>query len=106
MGPVPTQHHDTLGELRLVAKSSYANQPHRANHTIPPFWLDNRPPLLRHMAMRPAAGWSVLALPFKEPGVPLPPLHKPAIGPYPQQDYFSVYNHIPPPSNPFTSRPP
>ncbi|KAJ4445862.1 hypothetical protein ANN_12547 [Periplaneta americana] len=35
---------------------------HRANHTIPPFWLDDRPPLLRHVAVSPAAGWSVLAL--------------------------------------------
>ncbi|KAJ4438654.1 hypothetical protein ANN_14601 [Periplaneta americana] len=32
---------------------------HRANHTIPPFWLDDRPPLLRHVGVRPAAGWSV-----------------------------------------------
>ncbi|KAJ4438760.1 hypothetical protein ANN_14711 [Periplaneta americana] len=29
-----------------------------ANHTIPPFWLD-RPPLLRHVGVRPAAVWSV-----------------------------------------------
>ncbi|KAJ4452041.1 hypothetical protein ANN_03556 [Periplaneta americana] len=35
---------------------------HRANHTIPPFWLNDRPPLLRHVDVRPAAGWSVLAL--------------------------------------------
>ncbi|KAJ4441376.1 hypothetical protein ANN_11231 [Periplaneta americana] len=35
---------------------------HRANHTIHPFWLDDRPLLLRHVAVRPAAGWSVLAL--------------------------------------------
>ncbi|KAJ4439918.1 hypothetical protein ANN_08048 [Periplaneta americana] len=32
---------------------------HRANHTIHPFWLDDRPPLLRHVDVRPAAGWSV-----------------------------------------------
>ncbi|KAJ4432641.1 hypothetical protein ANN_21264 [Periplaneta americana] len=30
---------------------------HRANYTIPPFWLDNRPPLLRHVTVRPAPGW-------------------------------------------------
>ncbi|KAJ4432064.1 hypothetical protein ANN_20678 [Periplaneta americana] len=35
---------------------------HRANHTIPPFWLDDRPPLLRHVGVRPAVGWSVLDL--------------------------------------------
>ncbi|KAJ4429930.1 hypothetical protein ANN_22134 [Periplaneta americana] len=29
---------------------------------VPPFWLDDRPPLLRHVDVRPAAGWSVLAL--------------------------------------------
>ncbi|KAJ4435678.1 hypothetical protein ANN_18294 [Periplaneta americana] len=29
---------------------------HRANHTIPPFWLDDRPPLLRHVGVRPTAG--------------------------------------------------
>ncbi|KAJ4441839.1 hypothetical protein ANN_11698 [Periplaneta americana] len=29
---------------------------HRANHKIPPFWLDDSPPLLRHVAMRPAVG--------------------------------------------------
>ncbi|KAJ4452006.1 hypothetical protein ANN_03518 [Periplaneta americana] len=28
---------------------------HHANHT----WLDDRPPLLRHVGVRPAAGWSV-----------------------------------------------
>ncbi|KAJ4429481.1 hypothetical protein ANN_21650 [Periplaneta americana] len=32
---------------------------HRVNHTIPPFWLDDRPPLLRHVGVRPAAGCSV-----------------------------------------------
>ncbi|KAJ4431757.1 hypothetical protein ANN_20362, partial [Periplaneta americana] len=32
---------------------------HRANHTIPPYWLDDRPPLLRHADVKPAAGWSV-----------------------------------------------
>ncbi|KAJ4425824.1 hypothetical protein ANN_27450 [Periplaneta americana] len=31
----------------------------RANHKIPPFWLDDRLPLLWHVGMRPAAGWSV-----------------------------------------------
>ncbi|KAJ4447135.1 hypothetical protein ANN_09136 [Periplaneta americana] len=35
---------------------------HRANHMIPPFWLDDRPPLVRHVDVRPAAGWSVWAL--------------------------------------------
>ncbi|KAJ4431409.1 hypothetical protein ANN_20006 [Periplaneta americana] len=35
---------------------------HRANHTIQPFWLDDRPPLFRHVDVRPAVGWSVLAL--------------------------------------------
>ncbi|KAJ4434974.1 hypothetical protein ANN_23546 [Periplaneta americana] len=35
---------------------------HRVNHTIPPFWLDDRPPLLRQVKVRPAAGWSDLAL--------------------------------------------
>ncbi|KAJ4452163.1 hypothetical protein ANN_03681, partial [Periplaneta americana] len=28
---------------------------HRANHTVPPFWLDDRPPLLRHVNVRLAA---------------------------------------------------
>ncbi|KAJ4433989.1 hypothetical protein ANN_16308 [Periplaneta americana] len=58
MGPVPIQHRDALGfanQLQLLGD-------HRANHTIPPFWLDDRPPLLRHVNVRPAAGWSVLAL--------------------------------------------
>ncbi|KAJ4438078.1 hypothetical protein ANN_14017 [Periplaneta americana] len=35
---------------------------HRANHTIPPFWLDDRPPLLRHVDVRPAAGWLIMVL--------------------------------------------
>ncbi|KAJ4426155.1 hypothetical protein ANN_26964 [Periplaneta americana] len=43
-----------------VANASYNGWgDHRANHTIPPFWLDDRPPLLRHVDVRPAAGWSV-----------------------------------------------
>ncbi|KAJ4427586.1 hypothetical protein ANN_25234 [Periplaneta americana] len=67
-GPVPTQHRDALEALRYVAKIRFsklaitAGGDHRANHTIPPFWLDDRPPLLRHVDVRPAAGWSVLAL--------------------------------------------
>ncbi|KAJ4431057.1 hypothetical protein ANN_19650 [Periplaneta americana] len=59
MGPVPTKNRDALEELRWVAKSglkaSYNGWgAHRANHTISPFWLDDRPPLLRHVAVRPA----------------------------------------------------
>ncbi|KAJ4449191.1 hypothetical protein ANN_00588 [Periplaneta americana] len=43
-----------------VNKASYNGwEDHRANHTIPPFWLDDRPPLLRHVDVRPAAVWSV-----------------------------------------------
>ena len=38
---------------------------------------------------------------FKEPGDSLAPLHKPAIGPYLQQDLFSLQDHSPPTSNPF-----
>ncbi|KAJ4435627.1 hypothetical protein ANN_18243 [Periplaneta americana] len=63
MAPVPTQHRDagSYDRLRtLVANASYNGWgDHRANHTIPPFWLDDRPPLLRHVGVRPAAGWSV-----------------------------------------------
>ncbi|KAJ4426697.1 hypothetical protein ANN_26495 [Periplaneta americana] len=41
-----------------VANTSYNGWgDHRANHTIPPFWLDDRPPLLRHVGVKPAAGW-------------------------------------------------
>ncbi|KAJ4426362.1 hypothetical protein ANN_27176 [Periplaneta americana] len=40
-----------------VKKASYNGwKAHRANHTIPPFWLDDRPPLLLHVDVRPAAG--------------------------------------------------
>ncbi|KAJ4429693.1 hypothetical protein ANN_21894 [Periplaneta americana] len=47
-------------ERNPVANTSYNGWgDHRANHTIPPFWLDDRPPLLRHVGVRPAAGWSV-----------------------------------------------
>ncbi|KAJ4451355.1 hypothetical protein ANN_02817 [Periplaneta americana] len=55
MGPVPTQHRDAFGELtigseiRLRMPAITAGGDHRANHTIPPFWLDDRPPLLRHV---------------------------------------------------------
>ncbi|KAJ4444354.1 hypothetical protein ANN_06146 [Periplaneta americana] len=50
-------------QRNLVAKVSYNGWgDHRANHTIPAFWLDDRPPLLRHVDARPAAGWSVWAL--------------------------------------------
>ncbi|KAJ4445818.1 hypothetical protein ANN_12503 [Periplaneta americana] len=54
----------TIGNKNPVTKTSYKDWgAHRANHTIPPFWLGDRPPLLQHVAVRPAAGWSVLALP-------------------------------------------
>ncbi|KAJ4445813.1 hypothetical protein ANN_12498 [Periplaneta americana] len=33
-----------------------------AGHTIHPFWLDDRPPLLRHLDMGPADSWSAWAL--------------------------------------------
>ncbi|KAJ4446488.1 hypothetical protein ANN_13184 [Periplaneta americana] len=53
-GPVPTQHRDALGE-----QTSYNGWgDHRANHTIPPFWLDDRPSLLRHVDVRPTASTS------------------------------------------------
>ncbi|KAJ4426382.1 hypothetical protein ANN_27196 [Periplaneta americana] len=43
-----------------VAKASCNGwEDNRANHTIPPFWLDDLPPLLRHVGVRPAAGWLV-----------------------------------------------
>ncbi|KAJ4429779.1 hypothetical protein ANN_21983 [Periplaneta americana] len=43
-----------------VANTSYNGwEDHRANHTISPFWLDDRPPLLRRVGVRLAAGWSV-----------------------------------------------
>ncbi|KAJ4430857.1 hypothetical protein ANN_19448 [Periplaneta americana] len=48
-------------EIRLLKPAITAGD-HRANHTLPPFWLDDRPPLLRHVGTRPAAGWSVWAL--------------------------------------------
>ncbi|KAJ4445804.1 hypothetical protein ANN_12489 [Periplaneta americana] len=59
------QHRDAFGELRQVAKIRFrkpaiaAGGDHRANHTIPPYWLDDHPPLLRYVDVRPAAsGWS------------------------------------------------
>ncbi|KAJ4442055.1 hypothetical protein ANN_11921 [Periplaneta americana] len=58
---------EQMSDKGKEAKSGYANQlkrlvPHCANHTIPPFWLDDRPPLLQQVGVRPAASWSVLAL--------------------------------------------
>ncbi|KAJ4445424.1 hypothetical protein ANN_07229 [Periplaneta americana] len=49
----------TQDEIRLRIPAITAGGDHRANHTIPPFWLDDRPPLLRHVGVRSAAGWSV-----------------------------------------------
>ncbi|KAJ4452004.1 hypothetical protein ANN_03516 [Periplaneta americana] len=40
----------------VTQTSYYGWGAHRANHTIPPFWLDDRPPLLRHVDLMPAAG--------------------------------------------------
>ncbi|KAJ4441843.1 hypothetical protein ANN_11702 [Periplaneta americana] len=52
-----------LNQRNPVANASYNGwEDHRANHMIPPVWLDDRPPLLRHVGVRPAAGWSVWAL--------------------------------------------
>ncbi|KAJ4426393.1 hypothetical protein ANN_27207 [Periplaneta americana] len=39
-----------------------AGRDHRANHTIPPFWLVDRSPLQKNVDVRPAVGWSALAL--------------------------------------------
>ncbi|KAJ4438468.1 hypothetical protein ANN_14413 [Periplaneta americana] len=48
------------GQRNPVVNTSYNGWgDHRANHTIPPSWLDDRPPLLRHVGVRPADGWSV-----------------------------------------------
>ncbi|KAJ4450994.1 hypothetical protein ANN_02429 [Periplaneta americana] len=53
----------TIGsEIRLRKPAITGGGAHRAKHTIPPFWLDDHPPLLRHVGVRPAVGWSVLAL--------------------------------------------
>ncbi|KAJ4434920.1 hypothetical protein ANN_23491 [Periplaneta americana] len=57
-----------LENFNMTYSKSFANTSyngwgnHCANHTIPPFWLDDRPPLRRHVGVRPAAGWSVQAL--------------------------------------------
>ncbi|KAJ4451973.1 hypothetical protein ANN_03457 [Periplaneta americana] len=61
MGPVPTQG-ATIGSEIPLRKSYNGWGAHGANHTIPPFWLDDRPPLFGHVAMKPAAGLSILAL--------------------------------------------
>ncbi|KAJ4447213.1 hypothetical protein ANN_09215 [Periplaneta americana] len=46
-----------------VAKASYNGwRAHCDTHTIPPFWLDDRPPLLQYLNVRPEAGSSVWAL--------------------------------------------
>ncbi|KAJ4444496.1 hypothetical protein ANN_06288 [Periplaneta americana] len=53
-------HEDRNRQRNPVAKVSYNGwDDHCANHTIPPFWLDDRTALLRHVDVRPAAGWSV-----------------------------------------------
>ena len=43
---------------------------------------------------------------FKEPSSSLPPLHKPAICQYLQQELSNLPDHNPPPSNPFKFYPP
>ncbi|KAJ4449239.1 hypothetical protein ANN_00636 [Periplaneta americana] len=35
---------------------------HLHDHTSPPFWLDDRSTLLRHVDVKPAVGWSILTL--------------------------------------------
>ncbi|KAJ4442974.1 hypothetical protein ANN_04622 [Periplaneta americana] len=53
----------TIGSENPVSQISYNGWgDHRANHTIPPLWLDDRPPLFRHVDVSPATGWLVLAL--------------------------------------------
>ncbi|KAJ4431175.1 hypothetical protein ANN_19772 [Periplaneta americana] len=49
-------------EIRLRKPAIMAWGDHRANHTISPFWLEDRPPLRRHVDVRSAAGWSIWAL--------------------------------------------
>ncbi|KAJ4447593.1 hypothetical protein ANN_09600 [Periplaneta americana] len=51
--------HAADSEIRLRIPAITAGGDHRANHTILPFWLDDRPPLLRHVGVTPAASWSV-----------------------------------------------
>ncbi|KAJ4444436.1 hypothetical protein ANN_06228 [Periplaneta americana] len=46
-----------------VSKTSYNSWgDHRAYHTIPPFWLDDRPSLLRHVDVRSFMGYSATDL--------------------------------------------
>ncbi|KAJ4425830.1 hypothetical protein ANN_27456 [Periplaneta americana] len=46
-----------------ISQTSYNGwRDHRANHAIPPCWLDDRPPLLRHVDVRPAAGCHTVTL--------------------------------------------
>ncbi|KAJ4446544.1 hypothetical protein ANN_13240 [Periplaneta americana] len=46
---------EPLGSLKAICNYN-GWEAHRANHTIPPFWLDDRLPLLWHVDMRPAVG--------------------------------------------------
>ncbi|KAJ4449412.1 hypothetical protein ANN_00811 [Periplaneta americana] len=61
MGPVSMQHRDeswgtkTVSEI-LFRKPATTDEPpeHRTDYTIPPFWLDDRSPLLKHVDVRMA----------------------------------------------------
>ncbi|KAJ4436200.1 hypothetical protein ANN_18830 [Periplaneta americana] len=56
------EHLKTSDAMGQIPKPRCYNgwEDHRANHTIPPFWLDDRPPLLRHVGVRPVAGSSFI----------------------------------------------
>ncbi|KAJ4439531.1 hypothetical protein ANN_07655 [Periplaneta americana] len=45
-----------IGIKNQVSQTSYNGWGDHANHTIPPFWLDDRPLLLQHVDVRPVAG--------------------------------------------------
>ncbi|KAJ4445921.1 hypothetical protein ANN_12607 [Periplaneta americana] len=64
MESVPTQHYDALGDLRWIAKIRFRKPAVTPGEIIVLItrYVHSGPPLLRHVDVRPAAGWSVLAL--------------------------------------------
>ncbi|KAJ4435578.1 hypothetical protein ANN_18194 [Periplaneta americana] len=51
----PGKNLNQVVKIRFRKPAITAGGDHRANHTIPPFRLDDHPPLLRHVDVRPAA---------------------------------------------------
>ena len=90
-----------LHDICLTGEEKPRKKPHPENLSRPGIELGPAAWQARMLPLAPQRWTLSNWLAFKEPGGSLPPLQKPSIGPYLEQDQSNLQHHNPPSSNPF-----